>query len=192
MAKLLNVAGKSNRKPLKHARKEEIIEDKFESMQGPIDTQHLLISTLLPPAVKMFIQELEKEVDQLCGSRYRHSDDQNHRWGSQKGSIVLGNQQVAIERPRVRSTVTGKEVRLQTYEDFQNPKLFEQQVFAEGLKRVSQRDYEKGLSTIANSFGFKKSSVSRKWINATAKKLEELQSRSLSELDIRAVFVDGK
>ena len=192
MAKLLKVAGKCNRKPLKHARKTEILEDKFENTHGPIDTQHLLISTLLPPAVKMFIQELEKEVDQLCGDRYRHSDNPNHRWGSQKGSIVLGNQHVAIEKPRVRSTASGKEVQLKVYEDFQNPKLFEQQVFAEGLKKVSQRDYEKGLPTIANSFGFKKSSVSRKWINATAKKLDELQSRSLTELDIRTVFIDGK
>ena len=189
---VLKVVGKGNRKPLKHARKSEILEDKFENTQGPIDTQHLLISTLLPPAVKMFIQELEKEVDQLCGDRYRHTVDQNHRWGSQKGSIVLGNQQVALERPRVRSAATGKEVKLQTYEDFQDPKMFEQKVFAEGLKKVSQRDYEQGLSTIANSFGFKKSSVSRKWINATAKKLDELQNRSLTELDIRAVFIDGK
>ena len=192
MAKLLKVAGKSNRNPVKHARKTEILEDKFENMQGPIDTQHLLISTLLPPAVKMFIQELEKEVDQLCGQRYRHSEEQNSRWGSQKGSIVLGNQYIAIEKPRVRSSVSGKEVKLKVYEEFQDPKLFEQQVFAEGLKKVSQRDYEKGLSTIANSFGFKKSSVSRKWINATAKKLDELQSRSLTELDIRTVFIDGK
>jgi len=192
MAKLLKVAGKSNRNPVKHARKTEILEDKFENMQGPIDTQHLLISTLLPPAVKMFIQELEKEVDQLSGQRYRHSEEQNSRWGSQKGSIVLGNQYIAIEKPRVRSSVSGKEVKLKVYEEFQDPKLFEQQVFAEGLKKVSQRDYEKGLSTIANSFGFKKSSVSRKWINATAKKLDELQSRSLTELDIRTVFIDGK
>lgn len=188
---VLKVAGKGNRKPLKYARKNEVLADQFENSQGTIDTQHLLISTLLPPAVKMFIQELEKEVDQLCGARYRHSSDQNHRWGSQKGSIVLGNQHVAIEKPRVRSSA-GKEVQLKVYEDFQNPKLFEEQVFAEGMKKVSQRDYEKGLSTIANSFGFKKSSVSRKWINATAKKLEELQSRSLTELDIRTVFIDGK
>jgi transposase-like protein len=189
---VLKVVGKSKRKTLKHARKTEIFEDQFENSQGPIDTQHLLISTLLPPAVKMFMQELEKEVDQLCGDRYRHTIDQNHRWGSQKGSVVLGNQHVAIEKPRVRNAATGKEVRLKTYDDFQNPKLFEQQVFNEGLKKVSQRDYEKGLSTIANSFGFKKSSVSRKWINATAKKLDELQSRSLIDLDIRTVFIDGK
>lgn len=192
MAKLLKVVGKSKRKPLKHARKKDILEDKFENLQGPIDTQHLLISTLLPPAIKMFFQELEKEVDQLCGERYRHTQNENHRWGSQLGSIVLGNQHVAIEKDRVRNAVTGKEVPLKIYEQFQDPKLFEQQVFAEGLKKVSQRDYEKGLSTIAGSFGFKKSSVSRKWIKSTAKKLDELQNRSLKELDIRAVFIDGK
>lgn len=192
MAKLLKVAGKSNRKPRKYVKKNDALSDQFETIQGPIDTQHLLISTLLPPAVKMFIQELEKEVDELCGTRYRHSEDQNYRWGSQKGSIILGNQHVAIEKPRVRSAGSGKEVRLQTYEDFQDPKIFESKVFAEGLKKVSQRDYEKGLSTIAGSFGFKKSSVSRKWIKATAKKLDELQNRSLSELDIRTVFIDGK
>lgn len=189
---VLKVAGKSKRKPLKHARKADILENKFENEQGPIDTQHLLISTLLPPAVKMFIEEIEKEVDQLCGDRYRHTEDLHHRWGSQKGSIVLGNQQVAIERPRVRNAASGTEVKLKTYEEFQDPRLFESQVFAEGMKKVSQRDYEKGLSTIANSFGFKKSSVSRKWIKSTAKKLDELQNRSLRELDIRAVFIDGK
>ena len=32
----------------------------------------------------------------------------------------------------------------------------------------------------------------KKWIKATSKKLDELQGRSLSEMDIRAVFLDGK
>ncbi len=62
---VLKVVGKSKRKPLKHARRSEVL----ENMQGPIDTQHLLISTLLPPAVKMFIQELEKEVNQGDGKK---------------------------------------------------------------------------------------------------------------------------
>ena len=48
------------------------------------------------------------------------------------------------------------------------------------------------MQKIASSFGFKKSSVSRKWIKSTAKKIEELQKRSLKEMDIRAVFIDGK
>lgn len=190
MANVLKSVKKINRKPLKHARRQDILDEKFEGIEGPIDTQHLLISTLLPPAVKMFLQECIREVDELCGPRYKHGK-QNQRWGDQNGSIVLANQQVAVPKLRVRSK-DGNEVQLKTYEDFQDPRLFDQAVFTEGLKRVSQRDYESGVSKIANSFGFKKSSVSRRWIKATANKIDELQRRSLTEMDIRAVFIDGK
>lgn len=187
---VLKQVKKINRKPLKHAKKSDILENKFENLDGPIETQHLLISTLLPPAVKAFLVECEAEVKKLCGDRYRHGKE-NHRWGSQNGSIVLGNQHVALEVPRVRSK-DGKEICLKNYQDFQDPRLFDQAVFTEGIKKVSQRDYEKGVSKIANSFGFKKSSVSRKWVKATAKKIEDLQTRSLKEMDVRAVFIDGK
>jgi transposase-like protein len=181
---------KINRKKLVHAKKSDILEGRFENLEGPIETQHLLISTLLPPAVKAFIAECEAEVDKLCGERYQHGKT-NQRWGSQKGSIILANQNVALEVPRVRAK-DSNEVSLQTYQDFQDPQLFNQAVFAEGIKKVSQRDYQKGVQKIANSFGFTKSSVSRKWIKTTAKKIEELQKRSLKEMDIRAVFIDGK
>jgi putative transposase len=187
---VLKEVRKINRKKLLHAKKSDILANKFENLEGPIETQHLLISTLLPPAVKAFIAECEVEVEKLCGDRYRHGKT-NHRWGSQRGSIILGNQNVALEVPRVRGK-DGKELRLQTYEDFQDPRLFDQAVFTEGIKKVSQRDYEKGVSKIANSFGLKKSSVSRKWVKSTAKKIEDLQKRSLKEMDIRAVFIDGK
>lgn len=190
MPKLLKAVRKINRKSLKHAKRAEILANQFEGLQGPINTQHLLISMMLPPAVKAFMQEMEAEVDAICGARFKHGKE-NQRWGTQKGSIILGNQHVAIDKPRVRSK-SGREVELKTYQEFQNPELFEQTVFTEGLKRVSQRDYQKGVQKIANSFGFSKSSVSRKWIKATASKLEELQKRSLKEMDIRAVFIDGK
>ena len=187
---VLKSVRKINRKKLKHAKKSDIIENKFENLDGPIETQHLLISTLLPPAVKMFMAEIENEVEKICGDRYRHGKT-NHRWGSQNGSIVLGNQNVALEVPRVRAK-DGAEMKLKTYQDFQDRRLFDQAVFTEGIRKVSQRDYEKGVGQIANSFGFKKSSVSRKWIKATAKKIEDLQKRALKEMDIRAVFIDGK
>jgi hypothetical protein len=176
---VLKSVKKINRKPLKHAKKSDILENKFENLEGPIETQHLLISTLLPPAVKAFLAECETEVNKLCGDRYKHGKA-NHRWGSQNGSIILGNQQVALEVPRVRQK-DGREIVLQNYQDFQDPKLFDQAVFTEGIKKVSQRDYEKGVTKIASSFGFKKSSVSRKWVKTTAKKIEDLQKRSLKE-----------
>jgi transposase-like protein len=190
MPKILKIVKKINRKPLNYAKREDIANMKFDGVNGPLDTQFLLISALLPPAVNHFLAECEREVNALCGKRYEHGKT-NNRWGSQEGSIVLANQRVAVECPRAR-TKDGKEIKLQTYQDFQNPEIFNQAVFNEGLKRVSQRDYEKGLPKIASSFGFKKSSISKRWIKATTGKLEELQNRDIHSFDIRAVFIDGK
>lgn len=182
---------RKQRLPRKYAKRDEVLANKFEDFQmSPLDTQHLLISALLPPAVKAFMQELEREVTDVCGRRYEHGKS-NQRWGTQSGSIILANQHIAVERPRVRSK-DGREVKLKTYEDFQDPELFERAVFAEGIKKVSQRDYEKGVTKIANSFGFKKSQISKRWINVTAKKVEDLQKRDLKPMDVRAVFIDGK
>jgi len=190
MENVVSLKKRNKKKPLVHAKIQDIRGDIFEGLSGPIESKHLLISMLLPPAVKAFMKELESEVEQVCGQLSKHGG-RNLRWGSQSGSIVLGNQHVAIEKPRVRGR-DGKEVQLDVYQKFQDPKLFQEQIFAEGLKKVSQRDYQKGLQKITSSFGVSKSSVSRKWINVTAKKIEELQKRSLRELDIRAVFIDGK
>jgi transposase-like protein len=156
-----------------------------------LDSQHLLISALLPPAVKEFLSQCERDVEALCGKRYSRGDGHApSRWGTQAGSIYLAGQQVAVQRPRVRSQDGEKS--LSTYERFQDPALFDQQVFQDGLRRVSQRDYERGLPKIAASFGMSKSQVSRSWVNATEKQFEKLRTRNLKELQIVAVFVDGK
>lgn len=191
MGKVLNVVRKGKRKKIEHARRADILAGDFQTEQGPITSKHLLISMLLPSSVKSFMDELEKEVEGLAGRRYAHGKE-IQRWGAQNGSIVIGNQHVAIEKPRLRKKNGGGEVEIPIYNQFQDPKLFEESVFKEGVKRVSQRDYEKGVNQISASFGFKKSSVSRKWIKATAGKLEQLQKRSLSDLNIRAIFMDGK
>lgn len=155
-----------------------------------LDSQYLLISALLPPTVKEFLAQCEREVESLCGKSHSRGENLLSRWGTQRGSIFLGGQQVAVEKQRVRGP-DGEE-RLETYERFQDPKLFNQQVFQDGLRRVSQRDYHKGLPKIAASFGMSKSTVSRSWVKATEKQLEKLQTRSLGELRIVAVFIDGK
>jgi putative transposase len=155
-----------------------------------LDTQHLLISALLPPAVKEFLAQCEREVQALCGPRHARGHGGHDRWGVQSGSIVLGGQRVAVVKPRVRGPEGERE--LATYTQFQDPALFDQQVFQDGLRRVSQRDYAKGLPKIAASFGFSKSAVSRSWVKASQKQLEKLRTRGLSALGIVAVFIDGK
>src|SRR6202034_848410 len=110
-------------------------------------------SMLLPPALKAFFSDLENELENLCGEHYLHTHHPMTRWGNQPGSIILGGQKVAIQRPRVRDRATNEEVIPRTYARFQDPEHFNRQVFQEGIKRVSQKDYAKGLPKIASSFG---------------------------------------
>ncbi len=157
-----------------------------------IDSRHLLISALLPPAVKAFLidVDVDAEVARLCGTRYSHGS-RALRWGSQPASIVLGRQRVAVERPRIRDR-DGREVTVKTYARLQDPELFDEAVFSEGTKRVSQRDFEQDLPKIAASFGISKSAVSRSWIRTTQKQVEQLLSRDLGPLKIVAVYIDGR
>lgn len=155
-----------------------------------LDSQYLLISALLPPSVKEFFAVCEAEVAGICGKRHARGGELPSRWGTQPGSIYLGGQQVAINKQRVRGPEG--EHTLETYERFQDPKLFDQQVFQDGLRHVTQRDYEKGLPKIAASFGMSKSTVSRSWVKATQRQLELLRTRSLAGLGVVAVFIDGK
>lgn len=193
MSELHAVQARRKRKILKPAVREQIQRGIVEGRDGVlIDSKHLLISMMLPSSVKAFFDELESEVENLCGRRYRHTNDPMTRWGNQPGSIILGNQRVSLQRPRVRDRRTGKEVIPESYTRFQDPGLFDEQVFEQGLKHVSQRDYEKGLPQIASSFGVSKSTVSRSWVKSTKKQVEKLLNRDLSPLEIVAVFIDGK
>jgi len=194
MSTQLHLAGKKRKSPRKIT---PVSREQLEAGQVPgfedgvmLDSQHLLISALLPPAVKEYLAQCEREVAGLCGEPYARGEGWLSRWGSQRGSIYLGGQQVALKMQRMRGPAG--ERRLETYERFQDPKLFDDQVFQEGVRHVSQRDYEKGLPKIAASFGMSKSQVSRSWVKATEKQFEKLRTRSLSGLGIVAVFIDGK
>lgn len=191
MRKLRSAVKKSNKKAIRISAAEANA-DLFREPDGdPIDSQELLIRKLLPSAVKAFFKELEGEVRILCGDRYTHGTGAS-RWGSEKGSVYLGGNKIAIKRPRVRELDSNREVTLSSYERYRNPEIFEEKVFQDGLRHVSQRDYELGVEKIGGSFGLKKSTVSAAWKNATIKQLKELMSRSLAEMKIVAVYIDGK
>ena len=191
MSNVKTLLSKSKRNKLKHVSIEQVNADQWTWPDGTaIDSEHLILSLLLPSTVKEFYRRLEAEVEKLCGPKGEHSDHPYTRWSGQKGSIFLGGQKVAIEKPRVRGA-TGEAI-LETYARFQDSGLFDRAVLEEGLKRVSQRDYKKGIPQIAASFGFSKSQVSRSWIRSTEKKFLELSQRDLKALDIVTVFIDGK
>lgn len=65
----IEIGAKDRSQATKASKKSYFLEDKFENLWGPVETRHLLISVLLPPALKAFLAECETEVNKLCDDR---------------------------------------------------------------------------------------------------------------------------
>lgn len=134
---------------------------------------------------------IQDEVTQLVGERHERSEDRAaYRWGQERGFITFAGQKLPLERPRVRS-VDGKEVPLERYGLFQSDCRLEDSVVGRVLSRVSMRDYEGTVDELREGYGIKKSSVSRHWKSASSKELEKLMQRSLDDLDLFCIMIDG-
>jgi len=135
---------------------------------------------------------IDEEVEQVAGQRYTHQPDRKaQRWGHDEGSVVFAGRKVALPRPRVRS-VEGHEIPLQRYQAFAHPRRMEQAVRQRILRRVSTRDYAGVLDDVCEGYGIDKSSVSRQWKAASRGELQQLMERSLQDLDLCVLFLDGK
>ncbi len=60
------------------------------------------------------------------------------------------------------------------------------------LKGIATRNYEACAEAVPEAFGLSSSSVSRRYVKGTARKLAEFQERSLEGYDLVALFLDGK
>lgn len=158
---------------------------------GELDARVQLIQSLIPLGLQAVEEELQEEVLSLVGARYERGAPVS-RWGSNPGSVYLGDQKVSISVPRVRNRFSKKEVRLESYEALQNPGILNDSALSRVINGISTRKYEKAAASVPETFGISKSSVSRKFIDASAEKLKQFQERSLKEHDFVAVFIDGK
>ena len=118
----------------------------------PLDdgtTMLALIQALIPLGLAAVEQALSQEVTALAGARYAR--DEAHpdvvRWGEQRGSIFLADQQLPIHVPRVRDRAAGREVALATYQRFQAPRALDVGLFRRVLGGLSCREYEAAAET---------------------------------------------
>lgn len=153
-----------------------------------------MIQALIPLGLKAVEEALRQEVTALAGVRYAHDDAQPHlaRWGSQPGSIYLADQKLPIRVPRVRDRAAGHEVPLATYQALQTPRALDLGLFRRVLGGLSCRDYEAAAETVPQAFGLARSSVSRRFITASARTLEALHTRRLDDREWLVLFLDGK
>jgi transposase-like protein len=153
-----------------------------------------LIQALIPLGVKAVEDALRQDVIALAGPRYAHDAAAPHvaRWGSQRGSIYLADQKLPLRVPRVRDRAAGHEVPLPTYQALQTPRALDVGLFRRVLGGLSCREYEAAAETVPEAFGLARSSVSRRFIKASARTLEALQVRRLDDREWLVLFLDGK
>ena len=156
------------------------------------DSRMALIQQLIPIGLMAVEEALQEEVLALAGIRYRHDNNPNKRWGVNDGSVHLGHQKHSLQVPRIRNEASGKEVPLKSYRALQSDQGIDDQILAQVINGISARKFEKAAMQIPSAFGIQKSSVSRKFIKASAKKLKAFQNRDLSSHDIIVIFMDGK
>ena len=151
-----------------------------------------LMELIVGAGVKAIAGVLAESVTALCGERYgRRAAEEPRRWGRQRGELVLGGRKVQIQRPRVRQA--GKEADIPAYWALQAEDPLQERALEQMLVGVSTRQYRRsleefpGLETASTS----KSAVSRRFVAATAERLEALAEKSLQGVDWAAVMLDG-
>ena len=159
-----------------------------------LDARVEAIQLLIPLGLQAVTDELQQAVVELAGPRYqRKSPDQPlRRWGSQLGSVYLGDQKLPVDVPRVRNVDDGTEISLEVYQALQTPRNMDQGLLLRMLKGIATRNYKVCAETVPEAFGLSASTVSRRYVKATARKLAQFQERCLEEYDLVALFLDGK
>ena len=130
----------------------------------------------------------------MAGKRYERSGrPPGHvRWTAQRGSVYLADQKMPIQVPRVRDRLRNLEVPLPLYERLQEPRACDTGLLHKVLGGLSTREYERCAEAVPEAFGLSASTGSRRFIRASARKLQELSDRRLEAYDLVAMLLDGK
>jgi len=141
---------------------------------------------------------MQAEVTDLVGAKGKHNPARvAKRHGSQDGTVTLGGRRVPVRRPRVRTVGDDeRELTLESYDTFVSADLLAEGVVARMLGGLSTRGYPVGLEPVGANIeqtatGTSHSAVSRRFITATAERLDQLLNRPLDGQRWLVVFLDG-
>jgi putative transposase len=129
------------------------------------------------------------EREELAGPDYHPTNPNLQKWAHEDGSIFIGDQKMKVSRPRLRDVESG-EVDLQSYKKMREHGQFSEDMLEKIMRGISAQKYEETVMGTASSFGVSSSSVSKKMVEITAKKLSEFQTRPLADFNPFAIFLD--
>lgn len=171
----------------------------FEQMYGKqelVDRMYQIISQG-KQGLDAFVLELGRmmaetimyiEREEISGPEYQPLSPEIQKWASQRGSIYMGDQKIAVEHPRLRGPKG--ELALASYAKLKEAGVFSEELLCKLLRGISSQKYAETVIEAAKAFGVSASTVSRHIVAVTAKKLQEFKERDLSDCRVFAVFID--
>jgi putative transposase len=156
-----------------------------------------LLSLSVAVGLGVLSEMMAEEVDEVCGPKGKHNPDRSaYRHGTDDGTVTLGGRRVEVERPRMRTKDGEEEVPLGTYQHFADRDPLARVVLERMLAGVSTRRYRRtqepvGEQVEAKARSTSKSSVSRTFKERTKQALGALMSRSLADMRLAAMMIDG-
>jgi putative transposase len=140
---------------------------------------------------------MAEEVDEVVGPKGRHDAGRSAvRHGHEAGQVTLGGRRVPVQRPRMRSADGSGEVKLSTYEHFADRDPLTKVVLEQMLGGVSTRRFARTREPVGQDVAdversASKSAVSREFVSRTGEHLKALMSRSLADVRLAALMLDG-
>lgn len=149
------------------------------------------IDELMNDAARMFVEQLLVcSAEEIAGPKHPGKRAGDVRWhGTQQGRIALTERKLAIHRPRLRGPAG--EVAIPAYERLREDARLGSRIRDILVTGVSTRKYAAVLPEMASTSGVKKSSVSKRFIEASRQALKALGERRLEDLELLAIYLDG-
>lgn len=175
------------------------VSDQLEEFASQM--RHGLLAASVAIGLGVMGELVDAEVTEVTGPKGKHDPNRTaNRHGSEDGKVTLGGRRIPVRRPRVRTIAdedgVEREVHLESYDTFASVDLLADHMVASMLAGLSGRRYATALEPVgeqveASSSGTAQSSVSRRFITATAERLAEFRSRPLDDQRWLIVFIDG-
>jgi transposase-like protein len=140
---------------------------------------------------------MELEVDGVVGAKGKHVPGRVAvRHGHEDGAMTLGGRRVAVRRPRIRSADGERELPVESYEYFADRDPLTRAVMDRMLAGVSTRKFAQvgepvGSEVERASSSTGKTAVSDMFIERTRTALGELMGRSLEDVRLAVMMLDG-
>jgi transposase-like protein len=132
-----------------------------------------------------------EELKAKAGEKYERGKRYS-RWGSNPGSIRIGEERVPVDVPRIYDKDNEKTEAAEYYQRLHNIPMPQEEVIKKVIKGLSQKDYEEVTKSVIESFGLSQSTISRRFKEESRRLLEEFEKRDLEHYDFIALVLDGK